>query len=138
MSADVVRDVMDIIAEKGFGEVSKNIYSPQIRDTRNPPHGILVEQRNTAPVPDIMVGCDTLYVNIQVRGPGGGESARAMASQTAYEIYRALNLVMDIEVNGTHYVRISPDSAPYEVIDGSYHDYLFGLEIVRYYQEDVE
>lgn len=138
MSADVVADVMQIIEDLGFGKVPYDIYSPQIRDVRSNPFGILVEQRNTAPVPDIMVGCDTLYVNIQVRGPGGGESARAMASQTAYEVYRALSLVMDIEVNGTHYVRISPDSAPYEVVDGSYHDYLFGLEIVRYYQEDVE
>lgn len=138
MSADVVADVMQIIEDLGFGKVPYDIYSPQIRDVRSNPFGILVEQRNTAPVPDIMVGCDTLYVNIQVRGPGGGESARAMASQTAYELYRALSLVMDIEVNGTHYVRISPDSAPYEVVDGSYHDYLFGLEIVRYYQEDVE
>lgn len=138
MSADVVADVMQIIEDLGFGKVPYDIYSPQIRDVRSNPFGILVEQRNTAPVPDVSVGCDTLYLNVQVRGGSGGEKGRAEAAEKALDLYRALRLIMDKIIGNTHYIRITPDSAPYEVQDGTHYDFLFGLEVVRYFQEDVE
>ena len=54
MSASVTRDMMTLISELGYGEIGKGIYDPQLLSIRTPPHGILVEQRNTAPMPDVL------------------------------------------------------------------------------------
>ena len=136
MSASVTRDMMTLISELGYGEIGKSIYDPQLLAIRTPPHGILVEQRNTAPMPDVLNGDDVLYVNIQVRGSGGGEKGKADAHRTAMALYRDLRLVMDKTINGTFYELITPDSAPYEVQDGNFYDYLFGVELTRYFLED--
>lgn len=139
MSDSVTRDVMDLIASWGLGEVGKNIVDPQILAIRKNIAGdrILVEQRNTAPAPDVLNRTDTLYVNVQVRGAGGGERGKARACELATELYRRFNLILDQSVNGTLYLCISPDSAPYEA-EGTSEDsreYLLGLEIIRYYGE---
>lgn len=136
MSASVTRDMMTLISELGYGEIGKSIYDPQLLSIRNPPHGILVEQRNTAPMPDVLNGDDVLYVNIQVRGSGGGEEGKRAAYEKAMALYRDLRLIMDRTINGTFYELITPDSAPYEVQDGQFYDYLFGLEATRYFMED--
>ena len=136
MSSSVTRDMMTLIAELGYGEVGRNIHDPQTFATRKTSHGILVEQRNTAPVPDVLNGDDVLYVNVQVRGSGGGEKGKADAHRTAMALYRDLRLIMDRTINGTFYELITPDSAPYEVQDGQFYDYLFGLEATRYFMED--
>lgn len=136
MSSSVTRDMMTLISELGYGEIGKNIYDPQLLVRRTPPHGILVEQRNTSPLPDVLNGDDVLYVNIQVRGSGGGEVGKADAHRTAMALYRDLRLIMDRKINGTFYELITPDSAPYEVQDGNFFDYLFGVELTRYYLED--
>ena len=77
----LTRDLMDLIASWGFGEVGKNIVDPQILEIRKNVAGdrILVEQRNTAPMPDVLNRTDTLYANIQVRGAANGELGRAAA-----------------------------------------------------------
>lgn len=139
MSDSVTRDIMDLFASWGYGEVGKNIVDPQILAIRRNVVGdrILVEQRNTAPSPDPLNRTDTLYVNVQVRGSGGGERGKARACELAMELYRRSNLILDQSVNGTLYLCITPDSAPYEV-EGTSEDsreYLFGLEVTRYYGE---
>ena len=136
MSSSVTKDMMMLISELGYGEIGKNIHDPQTLTLRKMPHGILVEQRNTSPVPDVLNGDDVLYVNIQVRGAGGGEKGKADAHRTAMALYRDLRLIMDRKINGTFYELITPDSAPYEVQDGNFYDYLFGVELTRYYLED--
>lgn len=133
----VTRDIMDLLASWGYGEVGKGIYDPQLLGLRKPSHGILVEQRNTSPEPDVLNQTDTVYMNVQVRGPGGGERGKRAAYETAMELYRHLNLILDIRINETLYLKIQPDTAPYEVPSsgntGTDRDYLFGLEVVRYY-----
>lgn len=136
MSSSVTYDIMTLLEEMGFGTIGKGIYDPLLLETRSPAHGILVEQRNTSPVPDVINGDDTLYVNIQVRGAGTGEVGRNRAHQRAMEVYRALSIVLDRTVNGTFYEIITPDSAPYEICEGEHCDVLFGLEVVRYFKED--
>lgn len=133
MSDSVVSDIMALLSELGFGTPGKGIYDPQLLEVRRISHGILVEQRNTSPLPDVLNRTDTLYVNIQVRGEGGGEIGKARARDLSMKLYRALNLILDRTVDGTLYLCITPDSAPYEVQDGEHFDYLFGLEITRYY-----
>ena len=137
MSDSVARDVMDLIASWGYGEVGKNIVDPQIMAIRRNVAGdrILVEQRNTAPMPDVLNRTDTLYVNIQVRGSGDGERGKARASRLSMELYRRFNLILDQSVGGTLYLCMTPDSAPYEVEGSSENsrEYLFGLEVTRYY-----
>ncbi|QHK17540.1 hypothetical protein JS82_05255 [Methanomassiliicoccaceae archaeon DOK] len=137
MSASVAHDIAVLISELGYGELGKGIYDPQLLALRKPVHGVLVEQRNTAPMPDVLNGDDVLYVNIQVRGEGGGEKGKRAAYDKAMAIYRDLRLVMDRTIDGTFYELITPDSAPYEVQDGQFYDYLFGLEVTRYFLEDV-
>lgn len=136
MSDSVVRDVMSLLEELGFGTPGKGIYDPQLMDIRKPPHGILVEQRNTTPVPDALISTDTVYINIQVRGEGKGEVGKSAAYTRAMELYRALRLILDRTIDGTLYLCITPDSAPYEVQDGEHYDYLFGLEVARYYGDE--
>ena len=138
MSASVARDIALLIEQLGYGTVGRGIYDPQLLELRKPDHGILVEQRNTSPVPDVLNGDDVVYVNVQVRGPNGGEKGRKAASETAMALYRDLRLVMDRVIDGTYYELITPDSAPYEVRDGPYYDYLFGLQVTRYFLEDSE
>ena len=137
MSSSVTRDIMTLISELGYGSIGDSIYDPQILARRKALHGILVEQRNTAPMPDVINGDDVLYVNVQVRGEGGGEVGKRRAHEKAMALYRDLRLVMDRTINGTFYELITPDSAPYEVQDGQFYDYLFGLEVTRYFLEDV-
>lgn len=137
MSASVAHDIAVLISELGYGELGKGVYDPQLLALRKPVHGVLVEQRNTAPMPDVLNGDDVLYVNVQVRGEGGGEKGKRAAYNNAMAIYRDLRLVMDRTIDGTFYELITPDSAPYEVQDGQFYDYLFGLEVTRYFLEDV-
>ena len=138
MSGSVAHDIMTLISELGYGTIGDSIYDPQLLTRRRAVHGILVEQRNTAPMPDVINGDDVLYVNIQVRGEGGGEVGKKRAYTKAMSLYRDLRLVMDRVIDGTFYELITPDSAPYEVMDGQFCDYLFGLEVTRYFMEDVE
>lgn len=138
MSSSVALDIMTLISDLGYGSIGDSVYDPQLLARRRPVHGILVEQRNTAPMPDVINGDDVLYVNIQVRGEGGGEIGKRRAREKAMALYRDLRLVMDRTINGTFYELITPDSAPYEVMDGQFCDYLFGLEVTRYFMEDVE
>lgn len=137
MSASVTLDMMTLLERLGFGTVGKSIYDPYLLQTKKPIHGILVEQRTTAPAPDAICGDDTVYVNIQVRGEGRGEKGRNDASRKAMAIFRALDLRLDLLINGTYYELITPDSSPYEVRDGDFCDYLMGLQVVRYYREDL-
>ena len=137
MSSSVTRDIMTLISELGYGQIGDSVYDPQLLARRKALHGILVEQRNTAPMPDVINGDDVLYVNVQVRGEGGGEVGKRRAHEKAMALYRDLRLVMDRTINGTFYELITPDSAPYEVQDGQFYDYLFGLEVTRYFLEDV-
>ena len=137
MSASVTFDIMTLLSELGYGDVGRGIYDPLLMQEKSPAWGILVEQRTTAPVPDVLCGDDTLYINIQVRGEGSGERGRNAAHRTALSIYRDLSLVMDRVVNGTFYEVITPDSSPYEVRDGDHCDVLLGLQVVRYYREDM-
>ena len=127
----------DGLRRVGYGEVGKNIVDPQIMAIRRNVAGdrILVEQRNTAPMPDVLNRTDTLYINIQVRGSGDGERGKARASELAMELYRRFNLILDQSVGGTLYLCMTPDSAPYEVEGSSENsrEYLFGLEVTRYY-----
>lgn len=133
----VTGDIMDLLASWGYGEVGKNIVDPQILAIRKNIAGdrILVEQRNTAPSPDPLNKTDTLYVDIQVRGATGGELGKHRACELADELYRRFNLILDTSVNGTLYLCITPDGAPYEVegTSADSREYLFGLEITRYY-----
>ena len=137
MSDSVTRDLMDLIASWGYGEVGKNIVDPQILEIRKNVAGdrILVEQRNTAPMPDVLNRTDTLYANIQVRGAANGELGKQRAQELSMQLYRRFSLILDQSVNGTLYLCITPDSAPYEVEGSSEssREYLFGLEITRYY-----
>ena len=137
MSDSVTRDLMDLIASWGFGEVGKNIVDPQILEIRRNVAGdrILVEQRNTASMPDVLNHTDTLYANIKVRGAANGELGKQRAQELSMQLYRRFNLILDQSVNGTLYLCITPDSAPYEVEGSSEssREYLFGLEITRYY-----
>lgn len=136
MSSSVTSDMMALIAELGYGQVGRGIYDPQLLALRRPTHGILVEQRNTAPMPDVLNGDDVVYVNIQIRGEGGGEIGKRRAHEKAMALYRDLRLIMDRTIDGTFYELITPDSAPYEVQDGQFYDYLFGVELTRYFMED--
>lgn len=134
MSDSVARDIMTLLCELGYGEVGKGLYDPQVQMIRSPLWGILVEQRTNAPEPDVLNRTDTLYVNIQVTGAGKGERGKRNAYEGAMRIYRDLNLILDRVIDGTLYLKISPDTAPYEV-DGAEgdKDYVLGIEAVRYY-----
>lgn len=131
----IEHDIITLLEELGFGQAYIDIYDPQTMNIRDPVHGILVEQRNTSPVPDVLNHTDTTYVNLQVKGPGKGEKGKAESYEKAMRIYRALNLVLDRVINDTLYLCITPDSAPYSVQEGSDWDYIFGIEITRYYGE---
>lgn len=137
MSASVTLDIMTLLERLGFGHIGRGIYDPLTLQIRKPVHGILVEQRTTAPAPDAICGDDTVYVNIQVRGEGRGEVGRDDAHRVAMRIFRALDLRLDLLINGTYYELITPDSSPYEVRDGEHCDVLLGLQVVRYYRGDM-
>lgn len=130
---------MDLLSSWGYGEVGKGIVDPQVLEIRKQVAGdiILVEQRNSTPEPDVLNWTDTVYINVQVHGAGGGEVGKRRAYELAMELYRRLNLLIDITINETLYLKVQPDGAPYEVQAGgaSDRDYLFGLEVVRYYGE---
>ena len=137
MSASVTFDIMTLLAELGFGEIGRSIYDPLLMQEKAPPWGILVEQRTTTLTPDVLCGDDTVYITIHVRGEGSGERGRNAAHRTAMDAFRDLSLIMDRTINGTFYELITPDSSPYEVRDGDHCDVLFGLQVVRYYREDM-
>lgn len=134
---NTIDDIMDYIASLGYGEVGKGIYSPLTLGIRKPSHGILVEQRASAPEPDALNHTDTIFFNVQVHGPNGGEKGEASANDTAFSLYSDLLLVLDTTINDTLYLSISADSAPYEIMtaDGTA-DYVFGLQVVRYIGAD--
>lgn len=136
MSSSVVRDIISLIAELGHGVPGKDLYTAKEQELRKPVHGILVEQRNTAPVPDVLNHTDILYINITVRGSGGGEKGAADAERRVLALYRDLNLILDRVIDGTLYLCITPDSAPYAVENGQSVDQIFGLEIIRYYGDE--
>lgn len=104
---------------------------------RQPLYGVRVTQRQTSGNVDPLTRTDRLYVDVSVRGAGNGEAGRTSASEIAKTIYKSFLLIFDSEINGTEYIRIWPDSAPFEVpsVDGTNYDYQFGIELYRFIEE---
>lgn len=134
MSDSIVEDIMTLLSELGYGQDGVGIYNPQQLALRKPTHGIMVEQRTSSPIPDVLNHTDTVYLDIEVRGRGEGEIGRADAIRTAMALYRDLSLIVDRTINGTLYLLITTDTSVHELADGSY-DQVLGLQVIRYYEE---
>lgn len=97
--------------------------------------GIEVRQRAVSSTPDTLSCIDTVYMDVLVKASGIGERGLDTAWEVADTIYRKLQLILDIELDGIYFTRISADSAPYEVGGTMSPDsrwVQFGLECVRY------
>lgn len=102
--------------------------------------GIEVRQRNVSSTPDTLSMCDTSYVDVIVKASGLGERGLDRAWDLAMDLYRQLQLILDLEIGQTYYVRISADSSPFEVgTTTSAQDrwVQFGLECVRFLKNVV-
>lgn len=113
-----------------------NVVTEQEATIRQVLQGVQVRQRAVNTRPDPLLSCDTTYHDVIVMGIG--ERGLENAWRVAEEIYRQHLLVLDLTINGTLYIKIQADSAPYEVgSTASTEDrwVQFGLEVVRYLEE---
>ena len=120
---------------------TQDVFNAQSLDVTKKLQGTLVEQRASSPEPDVLNYCDTLYLDITVRGEGSGGYDAGLARKNSYaramQIYRSLQLILDRVINGTHYIRISPDSAPVEIPVQDGYAFRFGLEAVRHIGDGI-
>lgn len=97
--------------------------------------GIEVRQRAVSSTPDVLNCLDTIYIDVLVKASGIGERGLETAWIVADAVYKKLQLILDLELDGIHFTRISADSAPFEVGSTMSPDsrwVQFGLECVRF------
>lgn len=128
----VSEDIRDHIR----GMTDLNVVTEQEATVRQVLQGVQVRQRAVNTRPDVLVACDTLYLDVIVMGIG--ERGLEHAWEVAEAVYRRLLLVLDLHINQTHYIKVMADSAPYEVGSTASMDdrwVQFGLEVVRHIGE---
>lgn len=128
--------IADDIRDHIRGMTILNVVTEQEATTSQVIQGVQVRQRAVSTPPDVLMECDTTYVDVVVMGTG--ERGLDIAWEVAESIYRQLLLVLDLVINETHYIKIMADSAPFEVGSTASMDdrwVQFGLEVVRYIGE---
>lgn len=88
----------------------------QIRSA-NREMGCLIEESDNSI--DVIWGIETATVTISVRDNGMGQRGTAKAHEVAQALSERLRLVLDTDINSTHYDRIMATSAPREVWGGA-------------------
>lgn len=137
MSADVVKDILTYLEEKGIGTYGRLLQRQVSAETRD-----LGSQYVTAYISsasNVVYNedeTDILTVTIQVCG-GLGEKGQSDGSALARSVYKALNLDVDKNINSTLYCGIHNTSAPYETIRGQSVIYTWNVEIVRFFGADI-
>lgn len=97
--------------------------------------GIEVRQRAVSSTPDVLNCIDTVYIDVLIKASGIGERGLETAWVVADALYKKLQLILDIELDGIYFTKISADSSPYEVGGTMSPDnrwVQFGLECVRF------
>ncbi len=59
--------------------------------------------------------------------------AEERARSLAFRIYKRYSLDLSRDINGTRYLSIIADAAPYEQVSGDTVDYVLGVRMTRYY-----
>ena len=133
MSASPVKDLITAMEEDGIGVAGKDLYDQIGLVRHSPAHGVLVRQRNSSPEPDPVTSTDTALLTVTVAGAGNGGVAEERARALAFRIYKTYSLDLSRDINGTRYLSIIADAAPYEQVSGDTVDYVLGIRMTRYY-----
>ena len=83
----------------------------------NKEFGVLVEESDN--VYDVLLNTESATVTVTVRDNGMGARGTARAYDLAERLSLRLRLLMDVEIDGTHYDRITTSSSPREVWGGA-------------------
>lgn len=83
----------------------------------NKEFGVLVEESDN--VFDVLLNTESATVTVTVRDNGMGARGTARAYDVAERLALRLRILMDVEINGTTYDRITTTSSPREIWGGA-------------------
>lgn len=112
---DFAEDLADYLSTQlDLGERGTDIRTVADYNLAGEPRGILIENTAAGSEPDITTGMDEALVDITVC-LGYGQIGRDRTARKAFQIYRALACVHDVQVGDTLYRCISAATPPYEL-----------------------
>lgn len=127
-------DVIELIHQ--LCPTVKNVLNDARWTQTQPTWGTIVRQRQTSGRNFNLLRAHEVYCDIIVRGAGAGDIGRKDAYETAMRLYKALNIVYPVKAGDTEFIRITTDSAPFEVpAENNCWDFQFGIACTIYYGE---